>query len=419
MIHFRIISLIQQRFIPGNQKAFFHGSYRIMLLTIPIFLFIFLKVSVSDTNSFKIELPEIPGIEIKLGHSVEIIGARSAVVFQFRDGRIVVGQGKESKWSYDGGHTWKSGPEGPSEKVAIDLGNGEILSISRNTQRRSDGKFAGRQRHSLDNWQSVNKEESVIEIPGVSPTVTGGGDIIDGFLFHHGILLLENGELIATMYGNYEGDVILCDGYPPELNQRKYRTVVVFSQDKGHTWGNPVLVAYDRMLGRGIPDDHPLAEKGLQNELVKPTAIVPAISQEGFREADLEVAPNGDLLCLMRSGGRNGGATTLFPTPLYCSRSADGGKSWSPPEQIADRGVCPNLVTMSNGIIVCTYSRPGNWLIFSDDNGRTWKGAFQFGETRDYNYILEVSPDTIQVYHEAYKGEKKIVRGTFFIVRKK
>jgi hypothetical protein len=390
-----------------------------LLLSAMAFLFLFASGYMVNNPTPEINIPDIPGIEVQVGKSVEILGPEFAVALQFRDGRIVVGQGNESMWSHDGGNTWKSGPAGPGEKVAIDLGDGEILSISRNTRRREDDKFIGRQRRSLDNWETVMNEESLLEIPRVSPTITGGGDIIDGFLFHHGIIQQAQGDLIATMYGNYEGDVILCDGYPPILNQRKYRTIVVFSKDKGKTWKNPVLVAYDRMLGRGIPDDHPMAEKGLLNEIVKPTALVPAITQEGFREADLIEAPNGDLLCVMRSGGRNGGTTTLFPTPLYCSRSTDDGLSWSPPKQIADRGVCPNLVTLSNGIIVCTYSRPGNWLIFSDDNGITWKGAFQFGDTRDYNYIVKVAPETIQVYHEAYKDGKKMVRGTFFTVRKK
>lgn len=369
-------------------------------------------------KSSEIVVPDVPGIQITVGESVPIPGPETALAFQFEDGRIVVGKGKACMWSYDGGHTWEPGREGPSEKVAIDLGAGEILSIARNSHRRSDGKFTLRQRRSLDNWQTVTREEAVLDIPGASSTVTGGGSVIDGFLFHHGILRLPNGDLIGSMYGNYEGDVLLCDGYPPELNQRKYRTIVVFSTDRGRTWGAPVLVAYDKMLGRGIPDDHPILERGLPSERVKPTAMVPAITQEGFREADLVQAPNGDLLCVMRTGGRNGGGTVLFPTPLYCSRSSDGGRSWTPPAQIADRGVCPNLVTMSNGIIVCTYSRPGNWLIFSDDNGQTWKGAFQFGMTRDYNYILEVAPDTIQVYHETGDGTKKMVRGTFFSVKK-
>jgi hypothetical protein len=74
---------------------------------------------------------------------------------------------------------------------------------------------------------------------------------------------------------------------------------------------------------------------------------------------------------------------------------------------------------MRNGIIVCTYGRPGNWLIFSDDNGQTWKGAFQFGTTGASNYILEVAPDVIQVYHETKEGNEESVRGSFFTIKKK
>lgn len=369
-------------------------------------------------DSFEIAVPEIPGIEIRVGKSVPIPVEKTAMAFQFLDGRIVVGNGKVGLWSHDGGQTWQPGPQGPSEKVAIDLDGREILAIGRNSRRRADGIFTLHQRRSRDNWQSVASETALLNIPRASSTVTGSGDRIDGFLFHHGLLRLADGTLIGSMYGNYRGDTTLCDGYPPEMNQRKYRTIVVFSTDNGHTWGNPVLVAYDRMLGRGIPDDHKMVGRGIPASRVGPTTIVPAITQEGFREADLVQAPNGDLLCLMRSGGRNPGAATLFPTPLYCSRSSDGGLNWSPPEQIADRGVCPNLVTLTNGIIVCTYSRPGNWLIFSDDNGRTWKGAFQFGTSGAYNYILEVAPETIQVYHETRDDGKEGVRGTFFTVRK-
>ena len=369
-------------------------------------------------QSVEIVVPDIPGIEIIPGESVPIPGPKTALAFQFKDGRIVVGKGNRSMWSSDGGHTWQPGPPSPGEKVTIDLGGGEILAIKRNSRRREYGLFALQVRRSMDNWQTFQQEEAVLDMPHVSATRTGGGDIIDGFLFHHGILKLPDGKLIGTMYGNYEGDTELCDGYPPELGQRKYRTVVVFSENRGRSWGNAVPVAYNLMLGRGIPDDHPLA-KYLPDERVKPTTAVPAITQEGFREADLVQAVNGDLICVMRSGGRNGGTTTLFPTPLYCSRSTDRGRSWTLPYQIADRGVCPNLVTLANGIIVCTYSRPGNWLIFSDDNGKTWKGAFQFGTTRDYNYIVEVAPNIIQVYHETNTNKGKLVRGTFFSVKKK
>lgn len=358
------------------------------------------------------------GITVTRGSAVLIPGVKSALAFRFADGRIVVGQDDACRWSADGGKTWSPGPAGPGEKVAIDLGNGETLSIGRNSQRRSDGRFTLKMRRSLDNWRSQEAEQAVLDLPDAGKTITGGGDIVDGFLFHHGILQLSGGRLIGTMYGNYRGDTILCDGYPPELGQRKYRTVVVFSDDRGHTWGRPVLVAYDRMLGRGIPEGHPLANKALPDNEVESLTAVPAVTQEGFREADLAQAPNGDLLCVMRSGGRNGGAAVLFPTPLYCSRSRDLGQTWTLPAQIADRGVGPDLAVLDNGIIVCTYSRPGNWLIFSADNGLTWKGAIQFGSTGDYNYLAVVGPETFMAFHEVRESSGKRVYGTFFHVKK-
>ena len=232
---------------------------RIILSTI---IFISLVHS-TQAESFKITLPDIPGIEVSVGESVLIPTSKTAVAFQFRDGRIVVGPKSKSAWSYDGGHTWEIGPEGPGEKVAIDLGSGEILSAGRNSNRRSDGKFIVKMRRSKDNWKTVKNENAIFDVPNASFTVTGSGGRVDGFLFHHGILKLPNGELIGSMYGNYEGDVLLCDGYPTELNQRKYRTIVVFSKDNGYSWGDPVLVAYDKMLGRGIPDGHKMIGKSI------------------------------------------------------------------------------------------------------------------------------------------------------------
>jgi len=86
--------------------------------------------------------------------------------------------------------------------------------------------------------------------------------------------------------------------------------------------------------------------------------------------------------------------------------------------QIADRGVSPNAVTLSNGIIVCTYSRPGNWLIFSDDNGKSWKGAFQFGPGNATNYIIDTGPDSVQVFYEVGENNQEKLMATFFKVKK-
>ncbi len=403
-----------------NQNITEHKSNFLYPAIIAFILFFGITV---HAQSYKIVVPDIPGIEVAVGESIQIPTkgrVKTALAFKFKDGRIVTGSGQNSMWSYDNGFTWEEGPESRMEKVAIDLGNDEIMSIRRNSKRRPDGKYSLRLQRSTDNWKTVEVEQAELDIPNASYTVTGSGGRVDGFLFHHGLIQLPNGDLVASLYGNYEGDVLLCAGYPTELNQRKYRTVVVFSKDKGKTWGDPVHVAYDKMLGRGIPLDHNMVGKSIPESRAGRPMLVPAITMEGFRESDLTIASNGDLVCVMRSGGRNPAmGVNLFPTPLYCSRSSDGGKHWTPPEQIADRGVSPNVITMSNGIIVCTYSRPGNWLVFSDDNGKSWKGAFQFGTTGATNFLVETAPDIIQVYHEIGENNSEELRGTFFNILKK
>jgi hypothetical protein len=223
---------------------------------------------------------------------------------------------------------------------------------------------------------------------------------------------------MVTMYGNFLGDNIPAAGYPEELRMLKCRTVVVFSADRGRSWGKPITVGYDRQLARGADPD----------SSVQTTATAPAVTQEGFNEADLVRAADGTIVCAMRSGGRIGvRKAPIFPTPLYFSRSQDEGKTWTPPVPIADRGVCPYLVTLHNGVIVCAYARPGSWLIFSADNGESWQGAFQFAASDSYCNLVEVAPEKIFVVY--YRGgsqsdgdgkqQAAAYAGTFFTVSRK
>jgi hypothetical protein len=350
-------------------------------------------------------IPDVPGIEIVRGDDVHIEGPKGkAIAFKLKDGRMCVyGDGARfAYWSEDGGRSWKKGPDGPLDKMAFDFGDGEIISVKRDLLRRDDGKFTAKYYRSTDNWNTVHAATGIADIPLAAATLDENMNPLEGMLMHHGIVQLADGTMLATVYGNYEGDHILCDAHPPRFRNLKTRTVVISSPDRGKTWGNPVMVAYDTMLG--VETDTKLT-------------IVPAVTQEGFNEPDLTVAPNGDVICVMRSGGAVGaGLITTFPTPLYVSRSSDNGKTWCPPEQMADRGVCPNLVTLENGIIVCSYSRPGAWLIFSDDNGKTWNAPTQFGPNNNYVYVVDVGPDEILTFRE---GLNSGVDATYFTIRKK
>ena len=369
-------------------------------------VFATIGILMDPVDAVEIVVPQIPGLAVRAGKTVPIPGATNSIAHQFEDGRIVVvGEEDEGIWSLDGGQTWNSGPRGPDDKTTINLGGGEVLSINRTSVKRSDGQYSLFQRRSYDGWKTMVEETAILDSPMATNTGGDEGEQHEGLLMHHGILRLQNEDLIATMFGNFEGDTELADGYPEEFNFRKYRTVVVFSSDNGKSWKDPVTVAYNRQLARGTDDD----------SSVQTTTIVPAVTQEGFCEADLTRAINGTIICAMRSGGRIGVIKApIFPTPLYISRSTDEGKTWTPPVPVADRGVCPYLVTLNNGVVVCSYARPGDWMIFSADDGESWKGAFQFGPGGGYVNVFEVAPNKIMAIY--YRDSKYV--GTFFTVER-
>jgi hypothetical protein len=91
--------------------------------------------------------------------------------------------------------------------------------------------------------------------------------------------------------------------------------------------------------------------------------------RDGFTEPALEVLPNGELLGVLRTTDGNGVG------PMYSVRSADQGRTWSPPQSFAETGVLPRLLQLRNGVLVLSSGRPGVDLRFSTDNGRTWSPA--------------------------------------------
>jgi hypothetical protein len=354
-----------------------------------------MRFQMRSPKPVEIAVPEIPGLDVRVGETVPILpGITYAATFQFADGRIACGSGEVWRWSADGGRTWTAGPHGPGN-ATIELGNGEMLSLGFNTKRRADGKYTLEQKRSLDGWKTVTTEEGVYDIPDSVPCGGDAAETNDGFLIDHGVLRLKNGDLMATAYGTYKGDTSVPADYPfDQFHFYRYRNIVVFSADKGRTWGNPVTVAYS--------DD-------------------PKMTQEGFDEGDLARAADGDILCVMRSGGSFG-----KHYPSYICRSSDEGKTWSTPVAVDDKGVWPSILVLKNGVVVCTYGRPDNWLSFSTDDGRTWTGATRFyrGPTSSYNSVVEVAPDTILVIYDRHGvDEKGLARvetvGTFFTVKRK
>lgn len=90
-------------------------------------------------------------------------------------------------------------------------------------------------------------------------------------------------------------------------------------------------------------------------------------------------------------------------TPLHQVWSHDGGKTWSKPTVLGFGSVDPDVVYMSNGVLACSYGRPGSNLALSTDQGKTWGDHRVITDRSGFNYtaIREVSPGRLLYVHDA------------------
>jgi len=201
---------------------------------------------------------------------------------------------------------------------------------------------------------------------GSIETTSVAGRTLANVRFYRSIIELDNGNLLASMYGRFRGD-------------EKYRSFLVESTDRGESWSYLSTIAYD-----------------------------PKVGTEGFCEPVMALLPDGEILCIMRTGSGE---------PLYQSKSSDQGETWSKPEPTGVRGVDPDLIVLSNDVIACSYGRlqpkreiepsasldprlsasMGNQIMFSVDKGDTWTGhtTIYAGPTTGYTGIEEIQPGEV------------------------
>ncbi len=120
------------------------------------------------------------------------------------------------------------------------------------------------------------------------------------------------------------------------------------------------------------------------------------IGSEGCCEPDIARLPNGDIICVMRTGSED--ASTL-----HLARSTDGGKTWTKPESIGWPGVKPKLRVLANGVVVITTGRGpfGHPFVTSvilsvDGTGKHWEAPFNFytGPGCNYTWNLDARRKT-------------------------
>jgi hypothetical protein len=160
--------------------------------------------------------------------------------------------------------------------------------------------------------------------------------------------------------------------YTTERDQRYSQLVLIRSIDHGHTWNEYGIIAAVR------PNEEPW----------------PWMGEEGPNEAGLVRLSESYLYCTFRSG--NG---------AYMGEawSLDDGKTWTAPRSIGFKGVAPHLRLLSNGLLVCTFGRPGPvTMMFSSDGGFTWFGITQIfdGSSTRYTDVIEVAPGKLLVVYD-------------------
>ena len=137
------------------------------------------------------------------------------------------------------------------------------------------------------------------------------------------------------------------------------------------------------------------------------------------REPGLVLLPSGELLALIRCG-------TQPSRPMVEVRSSDGGLTWSPPHRLSLPGVCPQVLLLKNGILVCSYGtrRYVHIMASWDGAGHQWSEPLVLyeGQTSGYSNLQALADDRFRIVYQegtfdAYQeGGNRIVRSEIQIM---
>ena len=338
----------------------------------------------------------VPGIKVVRGETRIIVPMHknhcpSGTIFKFNNGEIQV----RDMRSGDNGLTWyKASRSIGASTYQFPAPDNEAIEHSFRTKRSDKpGVYEANFFRSKDHGKTWSEFTSLIYIPA-EMNWSGVTD--------RKIIAIDDGSLLMTLYGRIK-------------NTANFSVIIVRSTDRGKTWNYYSTVAY---------------------------SLTPVQLAEGFCEPVILKLPNKKMLCFIRTSGNypaslgssnNNDTSVKMPfhytktTPLYMSASIDNGKTWSNAEPVNSFGVWPDALVLENGIIALSYGRPGNWLMFSNNEGSTWGPNFQYyndiysPDCGNYVSMIEVAPNIIlAVYSRSNPNDNTIseIVGTYFQVQR-
>lgn len=289
-------------------------------------------------------------------------GTHFNTFFVLSNNRIICGD----RYSDDKGYTWMEygdsslqwgSAHARAAIMAHEFSDGHAIGLAYRTLPREGekGVFIGKLYETKDGGKSIHGPyESVFYVPRA--VGSQGHAFHPGPLFMRSIVEARDSSLLALMCGWFDTDT----KESPVKGQNYRRSFICRSTDRGLSWDYYSTIAYEPNWG-----------------------------SEGWNEGSLRCLPDGNLIAALRSGSDS---SAWKDNPLCLFFSEDDGLTWSPPHRSGIDGVYPSLVFMSNGILACSYGRPGAKIMFSVDNGITWTDHTSINGERysGYSWIVEV-----------------------------
>lgn len=204
--------------------------------------------------------------------------------------------------------------------------NDLFVALGYRIEQDSSGNFSTSVWKSTGDLTHVIRSKATVILPEAGSVYYGKNGEWAGLFCHRGIIQLQDGTLLAAVYGNFEKDTITPANKQSRLETRyMLRAFVMESADGGSTWNYLSSLAVPK---EGQKDD-----------------------SEGFNEWTMVELTDGRILAVIRTGH--------FTPPVLCY-SRDKGHTWSKPEQQPELGpaLCdPYLLKLTDGRIALSYGQ--------------------------------------------------------------